>query len=155
MSPVKKSPVPKLGTEKRSPAPNLAAEKKSPNPDLADKSGSPDPKLNAENGSMDAETENMSNKVKSKKIAGLHKDLVCSPSLKTVKVKNLIMNFENDVKNIHQGPKKVNLSDAFVTLMNSKGYTQKKTPKRKPKRLASEKTTGQKDTVMDKWLKKF
>ena len=101
----------------------------------------------------------MSNCVKSKSISGLHKELVSSPSLKTVKVKALIMNFENNVTNFHQGPKKESLSDAFVTLMNSKGYTQKKTPKktpkRKPKRLLSENTTGKKDTVMDNWLKKF
>ena len=112
-------------------------------------------KLDAENGSTDAETGYMSNCVKSKSISGLHKELVSSPSLKTVKVKALIMNFENNVTNFHQGPKKESLSDAFVTLMNSKGYAQKKTPKRKPKRLLSENTTGKKDTVMDNWLKKF
>ena len=155
LSPVKKSSVPKLGTEKRSPAPILATEKRSTNPILAAENGSPDPKLDAENGSTDAETGYMSNCVKSKSISGLHKELVSSPSLKTVKVKALIMNFENNVTNFHQGPKKESLSDAFVTLMNSKGYTQKKTPKRKPKRLLSENTTGKKDTVMDNWLKKF
>ena len=74
-----------------------------------------------------------------------------SPSLKPVKIQNLIEKFEDNVK---EGEGKAKVKNAFEALMVSRGDAQIKTPKRKLKRIASQKSTGKEGSVLEKWLRK-
>ena len=148
----------KVSPEKRSPVPKLGAKKKSPVPLLGSRNGSPGPKLGTRKSSPETETEiQPTNSDSGNKIAdSLQSKMVNSPSLRPVNVKNLISNFENNFKTDLDGTKKDKISDAFETLMKSKGDTPAKTPTRKkPKRLKSVKTPGTAGSVMDRWLRKF
>ena len=79
-----------------------------------------------------------------------------SPSLKPVKVRNLIENFEKNAKlntnDTRTGHQKGRLIDAFGVLMSSGGDTPSKTPRKKLKRL-SVKATG-KQGSLEKWIRK-
>ena len=125
LSPKVKSPVKKLGAQKRSmspelsteigspeqdqstiigsPAPELGIETGSPDPKLCNNIGSPSPIQGAERGSVipDSETERVSstsNRGSNSLASGLHPDMVDSPSLRPVKIKNIIDNFESNFK---------------------------------------------------------
>ena len=181
LSPKVKSPVKKLGAQKRSmspelsteigspeqdqstiigsPAPELGIETGSPDPKLCNNIGSPSPIQGAERGSVipDSETDRVSstsNRVSNSLASGLHPDMVDSPSLRPVKIKNIIDNFEN---NFEKGQCKVKMIDAFEALMMSggKGDTLRKTPKKKPKRLNKVEVASKAGSVMDRWLSKL
>ena len=85
--------------------------------------------------------------------------MVDSPSLRPVRIRNIIESFEKNIQsgNISKG-QKINKMDAFGALMLSggKGDTLVKTPrKKKPKRLLPISTTKKESTMMDNWLRKL
>ena len=148
MSP-KKSPVSKVGTRNGSPSPNLNTENRSPDPDLTTKIGSTSPDSRPQIGSPSPTLKpgkvEMGHKdeigpLSSEKVVNcpkIHPRIIDSPSLKPVKIKNLIKSFEENIKikNRNANGQEVKKMDAFVTLMMSGGDTPKKTSKKKPKRL--------------------
>ena len=178
LSPKFKSPVKKIDAQKRSISPELIAGIRSPEqdqstiigspvPKLGTETGSPDPKLGTKNGSPSPnvdgasvsvvrglETDGVSITGENSVTLGLCPAMVNSPSLRPVKIKNIIDSFENNINK--KGQNKEKIIDAFETLMMSggKGDTLKKTPKNKPKRLRKVENTGNAGSVMDKWLRK-
>ena len=164
----KKSPIPKVSSQKRSPSPKLRSEKGSPVPIQTSKIVSPGPNLGTETGSLDQNLEFLG--IESRKggtverlsaaKSDVHPKMIDSPSLKPVKIRNLIENFERNIdsKTALNGQKAKKI-DVFEALMMSggKGDTLGKTPpkKKKPKRLNSISSTKKEATVMTNWLKKI
>ena len=150
----------KISLKLKSPSPELVSQIESTSPDLSTKIGSTSPDRVAENGSTQSDF-----KLKLKFKASMsgskvvkHSTGFSSPSLKPVRVKNIIDSFEQNVKlrvnDAKFGRDKEKLKDAFGVLMSSKGDTLQNPPKsKKPKRNTQE-DTGAKRKFMDGWLKK-
>ena len=138
---------PKIGAQKWSPDPKLDTEKVSPVPKVGTEIGSPSTKPSSKSKSPVSK-----GKVVHKKVdESLHPVMFSSPSLKPVKIKKLIEQFEDNVK---EGERKAKIKNAFEALMVSRGDAQIKTPKRKLKRIASQKSTRKEGSVLEKWLRK-
>ena len=165
----KKSPVSKVGARNGSPNPNLNTEIGSPDPDLISKIGSTSPDLRTEIGSPDPNMKSDEVEMGQKDNIGLihsekvvdcpkaHPRMIDSPSLKPVKIRNLIKSFEDNIKseNGHASGSRMKKMDVFETLMMSGGDAPKRTPKKKPKRLKTLNTNKNEASSLDKWLKKF
>ena len=85
--------------------------------------------------------------------------MVDSPSLKPVRIRNLIESFEKNIesKEVSNSQKNKKI-DAFEALMMSggKGDALGKTPRnKKPKRLKPKSTTKKESSMMDNWLRKI
>ena len=90
-------------------------------------------------------------KISTSKNSPPHLAMVDSPSLRPVRIRNIIESFEKNIQsgNISKG-QKINKMDAFGALMLVK------TPrKKKPKRLLPISTTKKESTMMDNWLRKL
>ena len=169
------SATPNSGTNFGSPVPISGADKGLPEPELGDSLRYPDPVLEINGGLQDipvpiADAENgpinPDFEAKSKSVASIPNRLsselpnsgVLSPSLKPVRIKNLIKIFEEntniDIDKNCQKSSKVKVIDAFEKIMSTNGVgdTPKKTPKRKPKRISSNISTGKNGNVLEKWL---
>ena len=177
----KKSPVPKVSPQKMSLIPKLGDETGAPSPELTPKTGATDPDLRTQNVAPDPNLELPSikggkmgtlktfqpknsppkkdTKISTSKNSPPHPAMVDSPSLRPVRIRNIIESFEKNIQsgNISKG-QKINKMDAFGALMLSggKGDTLVKTPrKKKPKRLLPISTTKKESTMMDNWLRKL
>ena len=131
------------------------------------RTGSPVPVGGTESGSMEPASK-LLNFVSSRiKVDCSNSSQVLSPSLKPIRIKNLIKSFEENTvsenknefkiaKKFCQSSKKDKIVDAFEKLMNSDGVgdTLTKTPKRKPKRLKQVVSTGKEGSFMENWMKK-
>ena len=175
------STTPNQGTNIRSPFPISGADRGSPEPEIRGNLRSPDPELevnkelqdlpvqslDAENGPPDPDfeaTSKSNTSINNRLFSDKFDSGVLSPSLKPVRIKNLIKIFEENTvsrsdKNIKndkncQKSSKVKAIDAFEKIMSTNGVgdTPKKTPKRKPKRISLTKTTGKNRNVLEKWL---
>ena len=167
------SATPNSGTNFGSPVPISGADKGLPEPELGDSLRYPDPVLEINGGLQDipvpiADAENgpinPDFEAKSKSVASIPNRLsselpnsgVLSPSLKPVRIKNLIKIFEEntniDIDKNCQKSSKVKVIDAFEKIMSTNGVgdTPKKTPKRK--RISSNISTGKNGNVLEKWL---
>ena len=123
--------------ENKSISPNQRTKNGSTSPDLAIKNKSPVPKVGTEARSPEMNPENrsllLSEKYNSRKVNAkmLHPEMVSSPSLKPVRINQLIEQFEKNIVDANED-KKVKKKDAFEVLMVSGvGDTQKENSKKK------------------------
>ena len=113
------SPIPNQGAEIGAPSPNLTSNTGSPDPNSGTEIGSPDPKL--ESLPVKREKTGTLGVLPTEKVTP-HPAMVDSPSLKPVRIRNLIESFEKNIesKEVSNSQKNKKI-DAFEALMMSGG----------------------------------